>query len=56
MKKKFDCVDMKRKGQDAVRSATSGMTRSEVLEFWKRKTDDLRRRHGAEPKPVKRSA
>jgi hypothetical protein len=39
--KKFDCVEMKRKGAEKVRRATRGMTREEELAFWERGTAEL---------------
>ncbi len=56
MSKTFDCVEMKRKGQETVGSRTAEMTREQVLEYWKRKTDDLRKRAGQVPKPTKKLA
>lgn len=42
MKKDFDCVEMKRKGQDRIREETRGMTREQLLEYWAKAEADLR--------------
>lgn len=34
MKKTFDCVDMKRRGQEEIRRETEGMTREQLLAYW----------------------
>ncbi|MFH0793856.1 MAG: hypothetical protein V2A74_07485 [bacterium] len=39
--KKFDCVEMKRRGAEKVRRATEGLTREEELAFWSRGTAEL---------------
>lgn len=39
--KKFDCVEMKRKGAARVRRETEGMTKAEQLAYWKKGTEDL---------------
>lgn len=56
MKKAFDCVEMKQKGQEAVRSQTAGMSREQLLEFWKRKTAELRRARGTASNQDRKSA
>jgi len=43
-KKTFDCVEMKRRGAEKVRAQIENMTPQEELEFWRRQTDELRRR------------
>ena len=40
-KKTFDCVEMKRRGAEAVRRATQGMTREEELAYWQRGAAEL---------------
>ena len=42
-KKKFDCVEMKRKGAERVMERTKGMTREEELAYWKKGTEELRK-------------
>jgi len=42
-KKAFDCVEMKRRGAEAVRRRLAGMTPEQELEFWRQETEDLRR-------------
>ena len=44
MDKKFDCVEMKRRGAEAVLKQLSGRTADEVLGYWRAKTDELRKR------------
>lgn len=34
MKKTFDCVEMKRQAQEAIRKETAGMTREQLLAYW----------------------
>lgn len=41
MKKKFDCVEMKRRGAARVQAELAGMSREEQLEYWRKQTDDL---------------
>ena len=36
--KKFDCVEMKRKGARKVYEATKGMTVEEEVEYWRKRT------------------
>ena len=43
MKKKFDCVEMKRKGARKVYEATQGMTVSEEVAYWRQRTREARR-------------
>lgn len=43
-KKTFDCVEMQHRGGDYVRKLTEGMTLEEELEFWRRGTEELRKR------------
>ncbi len=47
--KKFDCVEMKRKGARKVYEATKGMTVEEEVEYWRRRTKEARRWLKAEP-------
>lgn len=39
--KTFDCVEMKRKGAEALMKRLEGMTREQELAFWKAETDAL---------------
>ncbi len=41
-KKKFDCMEMKRKRAEKLHMVISGMTLDEELSFWKQGTDELR--------------
>lgn len=43
MKKSFDCVEMKRRGAERVYEQTKNMTVAEEVEFWRRKSEALRR-------------
>jgi|WetSurMetagenome_2_1015567.scaffolds.fasta_scaffold1362421_3 hypothetical protein len=54
MKKKFDCVKMKRKGSAHVYQLVKDMSPEEELKFWREKTACLRRkgRKGVRQIPV----
>jgi len=41
--KAFDCVEMKRRGAEAVERELRGLTAEERLGYWRKKTEDLRR-------------
>jgi hypothetical protein len=41
--KKFDCVEMKRRGAEAVRQRTDGMTFEQEIEYWRRRSDEFQR-------------
>ena len=41
--KKFDCVEMKRKGAGKVYEATKDMTVEEEVEYWRKRTKEARR-------------
>ena len=43
MKKKFDCVEMKRQGAAFVQAQLQGKSREEELEFWKTQDERLRK-------------
>jgi len=38
----FDCVEMMHQGQAAVRQRLEGKTLEEKLEYWRRRTQELR--------------
>ena len=40
--KKFDCVEMKRKGAEKVQQEIAGMTLDEELAYWQQGTKELR--------------
>jgi len=42
--KTFDCVEMKHRGADLVRSAIGGASPEEELKFWREGTEELRKR------------
>lgn len=41
-KPKFDCVEMKRRGAEAVEKKTENMTREEEYKFWIEQTRNLK--------------
>jgi hypothetical protein len=43
-KKKFDCVEMQHRGGQAVMKRLEGMTLEEKIAYWKKGTEDLRKR------------
>lgn len=47
MKKTFDCIEMKREGARRLHARLEKMTRAEQLDFWRERTDALRRRADA---------
>ena len=57
MEKDFDCVEMKRRGQEALCRKLAGMTREQELEYWRRRTEELReRQRQARDQQVRKSA
>ena len=46
--KRFDCVEMKRRGYRAVYEAIKGMTLEQEVEYWRNRTEQLRARLKAE--------
>jgi hypothetical protein len=42
--KKFDCVEMKRRGAEAVYEKIKGMTLEEELAYWQAGTEKLRQK------------
>ncbi len=44
MKKTYDCVEMKQAGAEQIRKKTEGMTTSQLLEFWRKRSLALRER------------
>ena len=42
-KKSFDCVEMKRKGARRVYEATKDMTVEQEIEYWRHRTEEVRR-------------
>jgi len=42
--KTFDCVEMKRRGARAVYEAVKGMTVEQEVEYWRKRTNELRDR------------
>ncbi len=57
MNKDFDCVEMKRQGAEHARALTQGTTREQVLEFWRKRTEEMReRQRESRGQGVKKSA
>ena len=42
-KKKFDCVEMKRRGAALVYERLKGVSPEEEIEYWRQRTEDLRK-------------
>jgi hypothetical protein len=42
-KKKFDCVEMMHKGAERVRRKVQGMSREQEAEYWRQRTEELRK-------------
>jgi hypothetical protein len=40
-KKKFDCVEMKRRAQEVIRARLAGMTREQQLAYWQARDAEL---------------
>jgi len=47
MSKKFDCIEMKRRGAAKVHRDLAGMSREERLEYWAKAFDELVQRQKA---------
>lgn len=41
--KKFDCVEMMHRGAEIVRQRVEGMTVEQEAEYWRQRTNDLRK-------------
>lgn len=41
-KKDFDCVEMKRKGQEALRKRLAGLTPEQIRAYWEEQDQQLR--------------
>lgn len=54
--KKFDCVEMKRKGAKKVFEKTSKMTKEEELRFWQERSQVLKQQQKEETKPQQNQA
>jgi ABC-type Fe3+/spermidine/putrescine transport system ATPase subunit len=44
MDKTFDCVEMKRQGQQEVHDRLKGMTKAEQLEYWQQRYREMLKR------------
>ena len=49
-KPQYDCLEIKRTGQDHVRKVTKGMSRKQLLAFWDEQTRRLEARQQASRK------
>ncbi len=47
MNEEFDCVEMKRKGAEKLQKKLTGLTIEEELEFWKERTNELKKEQQA---------
>ena len=43
MAKSFDCVEMKRRGAEALRKRLAGMTFEQEVEFWRKRSEEFER-------------
>ena len=43
--KSFDCVQMKQEGQEYVQQLIRGKSKKQILEFWKKQTEQFRVQH-----------
>ena len=41
--KTFDCVEMKRQGQQRIHEQLSGMTRQQQIEYWRKRSEKFMR-------------
>jgi hypothetical protein len=39
--KTFDCVEMKRRGAEAVQKRTAGMTPKQEIEYWRKRSEEF---------------
>ena len=53
MKKKFDCVEMKRKGSMRIYEETKNMTPAEKLAWWRRRNEEFLRAQEKRSKVMK---
>ena len=54
MDKKFDCVEMKRKGAEKVQKEIKGLTLEQELEYWERSTQELKKQQNEFKHPSKK--
>lgn len=45
--KDFDCVEMMHKGAEYVTQRLAGLTREEELQYWEKRTEELRAKQAA---------
>ena len=55
-KKTFDCVEMMHEGARQVQAETAGMSRQELLAYWREQTRALRELQKASPQKQRKSA
>jgi hypothetical protein len=46
-KKTFDCIAMKERGERAVYEKIKGMTLAQEIDYWNRRSEEMRRRREA---------
>ncbi len=56
MKKDFDCVEMKRQGQEQLRRRFAGMSKDEQLAYWARRHEEILERQRRAREARKRPA
>ena len=52
----FDCIEMKRKAQEAIRTQTQGMTREEEAAFFREGREEFRKQVQATKKQRRKQA
>ena len=53
--KRFDCVEMMHRGAERVRERTAGMTLEQEVEYWRARTEELRKMQRAAKRTRKAS-
>lgn len=53
--KSFDCIEMKRRGALKIHERLASMSIEEQVEYWRRRSDELRRREVTSPDEVVQS-
>lgn len=54
--KKFDCVEMKRRGAESVYKKIAGLSKAEQLKFWSAGSEELRKIVGTLAQKSKKTA
>ncbi|OGW12469.1 MAG: hypothetical protein A2W77_07125 [Nitrospinae bacterium RIFCSPLOWO2_12_39_16] len=53
--KKFDCVEMKRKGAEFIYKKVAGLSKADQLKFWRAGDEELRKIIGTLPQKGKKT-